>query len=160
MGLLDAVVERCFRDDKAGRVVVFPGDKRGRGYLVRAAPDEQKIRAFLKLYFSAHFLILVLGYCLAYESSTQLAYALGRPATHLVRSAALFLGIYAVLVVLPYLMFWSAFKKSRLSFVSAQDEIQVVGRRPMERRAFVTLLVAGIALLILAGVLALLVRFK
>jgi hypothetical protein len=153
MGLLDAIVERCFRDDKAGRVVVFPGDKRERGYLVRAAPDEQKLRAFLKLYFSAHFLILLLGYCLAYESSMQLACAWGG-------SEALFLGIYAVLVVLPYLMFWGTFKKSRLSFVSAQDEVQVVGRLPMERRAFVTLLVAAIALLILADVLALRVRFK
>jgi hypothetical protein len=48
MGLLDALVSSCFRDDQAGRVVVLPVDRRIRGYLVKSEPDELKIRAFLK----------------------------------------------------------------------------------------------------------------
>jgi hypothetical protein len=158
MGPIDAIVFRFFRDVPAGRAVVFPGDKRGRGYLVKSAADEQKISAFLKLYFCAHILILVLGYLLAYESSMQLAYALGRPANHVLRSAIVFLAIYTAVAGLPYLLFWRTFKKARLSFVLPQDEVQVVGRRPMQRQAFVIGAIVTMALLVLGAVLILLVR--
>jgi hypothetical protein len=160
MGPVEAIVARCFRDEPSGRAVVFPGDKRGRGYLIKSAADEQKITAFLRLYFSAHCLILVLGYCLAYESSMQLAYAFGRPALHLLRSIIVFLAIYAAVAGLPYYLFWRTFKKTRLSFVLPQDEIQVVGRRSMHRQALRSPVIAAIVLLIIAGVLFALVQFK
>jgi hypothetical protein len=53
MGLLDAVVGRSFRDDKAGRLVAFPVDRRIRAYVVRSESEELKIRAFLKMYHCA-----------------------------------------------------------------------------------------------------------
>jgi hypothetical protein len=158
MGLLDSIVGQCFRDGKAGRVVVFSGDRRNRGYLVKSTDQELKIRAFLKMFFCAHLSIFLLSYFLAYESSMELVYALGRPAAHLFRSISIFLGIYC-LVGLPYLLFWSSYKKALLSFVSAQDEVVVSDEHPRQTR----LLLAGgmivFAIVILLGVI-LLIRAK
>ena len=42
MGLLDSIVSRSFRDEKAGRVVVFAGDRRNRGYVVRSDAEGTK----------------------------------------------------------------------------------------------------------------------
>jgi hypothetical protein len=61
MGLIDALVSRSFRDTPAGRVVVFSGDPRKRGYLVRSPADEQRIRSFLKMFYFAELSILSLG---------------------------------------------------------------------------------------------------
>jgi hypothetical protein len=55
MGLLDSIVGQCFRDEKAGRVVVFTGDRRNRGYLVKSTDQELKIKAFLKVSFALTF---------------------------------------------------------------------------------------------------------
>src|SRR5437879_244140 len=54
MTLVDSLVDACFRNEKAGRVVIFPGDRRNRGYVVKSEADEQKIRSFLKMFFCAH----------------------------------------------------------------------------------------------------------
>jgi len=44
MGFIDLLVNRSFRDEPTGRVVVFDGVGRGRGYLLRSLADEQRIR--------------------------------------------------------------------------------------------------------------------
>jgi hypothetical protein len=132
MSFLDAMVSRCFRDSEAGRVIIFPLDRRKRAYLVRSESEEQKIRPFLKVFFSAHLSILLLTYLLAYESSMQLVYALGRPAAHLLRTSCIFVAIWA-LVSLPYLVFWRTYKNAFISLVSAQDEVQVSARSPLGR---------------------------
>jgi hypothetical protein len=158
MGLLDSVVGQCFRDEKAGRVVVFTGDRRNRGYLVTSTDQELRIRAFLKMFFCAHFSIFLLGYLLAYESSMELVYALGRPAAHLFRTISIFLGIY-FLVGLPYLLFWRSYKKALLSVVSAQDEVLLSGKHPRQQRVLLAAGMITIAIVILLGVI-LLVRTK
>ena len=158
MGVLNFIVDRFFRDEKAGRVVVFAGDRRNRGYLLKSDAEEQKIRAFLKMFFCGHLSILLLGYFLAYESSMQLVYALGRPAAHLFRSISICLGIY-FLVGLPYLLFWRAYKKALLSFVSAQDEVLVSGKHPSQQRVLLAVGMFAFAIAILLGAI-LLIRFK
>jgi hypothetical protein len=161
MSFLDAVVGRSFRDEKAGRVVVFTGDRRHRGYLVRSPAEELKIRSFMKMYFSAHVSILVLGYLLASEWSRDLAYALGGPAAHILRTSCISLGIYSLVVGLPYLLLWKAYKKACGSFVCAQDEVVVSGKR--SARQIQTILAAlGICLLGIAMLLGIfwLIRFK
>ena len=65
MGLIDALVNRSFRETPAGRVVVFSGDPRKRGYLVRSGADEQKIRSFLEMFYFAHLYVLVFGILLS-----------------------------------------------------------------------------------------------
>jgi hypothetical protein len=159
MSFLDSIVGRSFRDEKAGRVVVFGGDRPGRGYLVRSAEDERKIRSFLKMFLAAQVSILVLGYCLASEWSRELDYALGRPALHMYRTVGIYVGIYSVVVGLPYMLVWRSYKKAFRSFVSAQDEVSTTGNPPNKPQLLIGASVMAFAILILLGVI-LLVRFK
>jgi|SRR5271165_4559089 len=161
MGLFDSLVGRCFRDEIAGRVVVFPGDRRKRGYLVKSEAEGLKIASFIKMYFFAHLSIFILGYLLAYAWAMWLVYDLGRPAAHLFRTACIFLGIYGLVVGLPYLLLWSTYKKALLSFVSAQDEVLVSAKRPSQQRALVfSLLALGLLLALAALGLVWLTRSK
>ncbi len=159
MSLLDSIVDRSFRDEKAGRAVVFGGGRRGRGYLVRSGDDERKIRSFLKMFLTAQFSILVLGYCLASEWSRELNYALGRPALHMYRTVGICVGIYSAVVGLPYILLWRSYKKAFRSFVSAEDEVSTTGNRPNKPQILIGVSVMAFAILILLGVF-LLVRFK
>jgi hypothetical protein len=153
MGLIDSLVGKCFRDEIAGRVVVFPGDRRKRGYLVSSKAEELKLSSFLKMFFIAHLSIFILGYLLAYGWARWLVFELGSPAAaHIFRTACIFLGIYSLVVGVPYLLFWRTYKGALLYFVSAQDEVLVATKRPGPRRtAALGLLMFGALLLILAG---------
>ncbi len=151
MGILNAIVGSCFRDDKTGRVVVFPGDRRKRGYLVKSDADELKIRSFLQMFFFAQLSILVLGYLLASEWSREIYHALGNPAAHLFRAVMISVGVFLIVTGLPYLLLWRSFKKTRLSFVSPEDEITVTVGRPRRGRVLVAgLAVIGVGILALA----------
>src|SRR6266849_959100 len=111
MRLLDSLADTSFRDETAGRVVVFAGDRRNRGYLVSSAADEQKIRSFL-----------FLGIPLANAWSTFFVHALlDGPAAHLPGATGISLGIFSLVVGLPYLILWRSYRKASLSFVSAED---------------------------------------
>jgi hypothetical protein len=156
MGILSAIVDPCFRDDKTGRVVIFPGDGRKRGYLIRSDADEQKIRAFLQMFYSAHLAIFVLGYFLASEWSRDIyhLHLLGNPADHLLRAGMISVGVFLVVVGLPYFLLWRSYKDMRMSFASAQDEVLVTVGRPRQsmrwRFLAIGLVIAGLAIL-LAG---------
>src|SRR5271169_3421008 len=148
MGLLDSIVGRLFRTEKAGRVVILPGS---RAYLVKSEAEEQKIRSFLKMFMAAQLSILILGYFLASEWSRELTYALGRPAAHLWRTGGIFLAIYSFVVGLPYILLWRSYKKAILSFISVQDEVPVTGRPtfpPKLALIVIGLLVVGMMLLV------------
>lgn len=162
MGFLDSIVGRSFRDEKAGRVVVFSGDRRGRGYLVKSEAEELKIRSFLKMFLFAHLSILLLGMLVANAWSTFVInlQEFGRPAEHLLRSEGISLGIYAVVVLLPYFLLWRSYKKALPSFVSVQDEVVVSGRNRARQPWTVAALIAFGALLLLGVILVLLVRAK
>jgi len=161
MGLLDAMAGQAFRDDKAGRVVVFTGDRRNRGYVVRSEADELKIKSFLKMFYLAQFSILLLGTMVANAWSIFVInlHEMGRPARHLVRSEAIFLGIYFLVVGVPYFLLWRSYKKGLSTFVSDQDQVAVTNRPASLRRVFIALGVMIIALAVLLAVLCL-IRFK
>jgi hypothetical protein len=159
MGFLDLVVGRCFRDEDAGRVVIFAGGPRSRGYLVKSQADELKIRAFLKMFVTAQLAIQLLGMLLTIVSSDWINYELGRPAQHLLRTSCVFLGIYSALVGLPLLLLWRSCRRARLIFVSPQDEVSVSSQNPAPRQLYAAALIfAAISILMLAIVW--LVRFK
>ena len=162
MGLLDSVVGRAFRDEKAGRVVVFSGDRRKRGYLVKSEADELKIRSFLKIFTIAQCSILGLGMLVANAWSTFLIHidSFGRPAAHLLRVGGIFLGIYSLVVLTPYFFLWRSYKKALLTFVSVQDEVVVSGRSAGRQPWIVSLALITLGTLILMGVLIFLVRAK
>ena len=148
MTLVDSLVDACFRNEKAGRVVIFPGDRRNRGYVVKSSADEQKIRSFLRMFFCAHLAILLLGYLLASGWSLDLSHALGGPSAFLLRTAGICVGIYSLVVGLPYLFLWRSYKKAFLSFVTGEDEVVVTGKR-VGRRPWIFIGAALIALGIL-----------
>jgi ABC-type arginine transport system permease subunit len=159
MALLDSIVGARFRDEKAGRVIVFSGDRRTRGYVVRSESDELKIRSFLKMFYFAHFSILLLGYFLASEWSRGIYRALGRPEAHLFRAMCISTGVYFAVVGIPYFLLWRAYKKAFVSFVSLEDEVFVSGRRAGRQQMFI-FIAAGLILLGLAVLLAFAVSYK
>src|SRR6202166_1228008 len=157
--LLDSIVGARFRDEKAGRVVVSSGDRRTRGYVVRSESEELKIKSFLKMFYFAHFSILLLGYFLASEWSRGIYHALGRPEAHLFRAMCISLGVYLVVVAVPYFLLWRSYKQALMSFVSLGDEVLVSGRRASRKQMFI-FIAAGLILLGLAVLLAFAVSHK
>jgi hypothetical protein len=59
---IDRQVERQFRKDPNGRLVFLPVGSRGKAYFVDLKSDEEKIRAFVKMYRNASVLIYWLWY--------------------------------------------------------------------------------------------------
>jgi len=158
VGLIDALVNRTFRETPAGRVVVFSGDPRKRGYLVRSPVDEQKIRSFLKMFYFAHLSILALGILFSQVCASWLAYgSYDRPARHLLGSVSIFVAIYCLVVGLPYALLWRAYKRALPSFTDPADEVSLTGISA-PRRQWIVLAVASFALLILGVILVLAVR--
>jgi hypothetical protein len=153
MALLDLVVDANFRSEQAGRVVIFPGGRRNRGYLVKSESDELRIRSFLKMFYFAQLSILLLGLLLALEWSRELSYALSRPFALLLRIGTT-LGFYSLVVGVPYWLLWSSYKKAVLSFVSVQDEVVVSGKRA-SRAWMVSVGLAALGLLVWLGILLL-----
>ncbi len=155
MSLLDSIVSANFRSENAGRVVVFPGDRRLRGYLVKSPAEELKIRSFLKMFYAAHFSILFLGYFLGFDWSRQIYRALGRPEAHMFRAMCISSGTFLLVAGVPYFLLWSSYKKAFVNFVSPEDEVLVSGGRPARPRIFA--LIAGAALILMGlGLLLLL----
>src|SRR5260370_35687917 len=104
MALLDSIVSANFRSEAVGRVVVFPGDRRHRGYVVKSQAEELKIRSFLKMFYYAHTSIFLLGGLLASDWSADLRHVLERQSEHVLRSEGIFPGIYFFVVVVHYLL--------------------------------------------------------
>lgn len=137
MGLLDAIVGKFFRDEKAGRVVAFPWDRRNRGYVVRSESEELKIRAFLKMFYCAELLIQLVSMLLTIGWLTELDYASVNSIAHFLRSGIIFLGIYSLVVVVPYFLLLRIYKNALLSFVSVQDEVEVSGKTGRQLRVVI-----------------------
>ncbi|HUE52845.1 MAG TPA: hypothetical protein VMO80_10920 [Terriglobales bacterium] len=157
---LDFMVGANFRDENASRIVVFPGDRRHRGYLVKSEAEELKIRSFLKMFYFAHSSILLLGILLSSVWSTEINHLFGRPDEHVIRTVGIFIGIYFLVVALPYLLLWRSYKQALLSFVSTQDEVVVSEKSANQQRLlFVGVGVIAFAVLMMFGVF-LLVRAK
>jgi len=155
MGLLDTIVGRYFRDEKAGRVVAFPVDRRIRAYVVRSESEELKIRAFLKMYYCAEWSLQLVSLLLIVGCITELTDASENSRVHFVSSAAIFLGMYSLTVALPYFLLWRTFKKALLSFVSPQDEVVVSGKRPGQQQVLLAVGIIVFAIVILFGVILL-----
>jgi hypothetical protein len=159
MGFIDAIVNRSFRDTQSGRVVVFSGDPRKRGYLVRSVVEEQKIRSFLKMFYFAHLYVLVFGVMFSQSCASWFAYgSFDRPAQHLLGSVSLAVGIYLLVVGVPYALLWRAYKRALVSFTAPADEVLLTGIEASGRQwlmpavvGFGFLILAAIAILVLVA---------
>jgi hypothetical protein len=147
MALLDSIVSANFRSENGGRVVVFPGDRRNRGYLVKSPAEELKIRSFLKMFYGAHFSILFLGYFLASDWSRAIYRTLGSPEAHMSRAICISFATFLLVAGLPYFLLWRSYKKAFVSFVSPEDEVSVSGSRASRPR--ILALIAGAAAILL-----------
>jgi hypothetical protein len=158
MGLIDAIIDRSFRDTQTGRVVVFSGERRQLGHLVRSETEEKKIRSFLKMFYFAHLYILVFGMMFSQVCASWLAYAsFKRPAQHLLGSVSLSVGVYFLMVGVPYALLWRAYKRALASFAAPTDEVLLTGMEASGRR-WIFPAAVGLAFLILAAILLLTVR--
>ena len=154
MGFLDYFVDPYFRDEKAGRVVVLPVDRRHQGYLVRSESEERKIRSFLEMYYCAELTIQLLSTLL----TVGWVAGLDISAPHLLKSGGIFLGIYSLVVAVPYWFLRRTYKQALLSFVSAEDEVVVSGKPPRKQKVLAGVLIASAIVILL--VVLLLVRAK
>jgi hypothetical protein len=160
MGFIDFIVNRSFRDEPQGRVVVFNGVSRGRGYLVRSASEELRIRAFLKMYLFAEFAIQMLGTLLVAAWLSSLFGASGRPTLEReLARGGYFLAAYALVVGLPFFFLWRAYRQAVLSFVSPGDAV-AVAPRPMDRTQRITLAVIAVVVVAVAVTIVALVRVR
>jgi hypothetical protein len=149
MALLDFMVDANFRDEDAGRVVVFPGD-RSRGYVVKTEADELKIRSFLRMFYFAHLSILSLGIFLSLDWSREISSVFGRLYEFWFRMGVS-VGVYSLVVGLPYFLLWRSYKKAFLNFTSAQDEVLVSGRSASQRQNYIRAGLIGLGAVILLG---------
>jgi hypothetical protein len=158
MGLLDLIADRSFRDDPAGRVVVFGGGLRGRGYLVKSKAEELKIRSFLKMYGFAELSIQLLGTIAACAWLGTFSSTSGRPAEEVFRALWIYLGFYSLVAGIPQWLLWKSYKTERFRFVSPEDEV-VVTSKPPRNPQFLTLAgIAFVGFLILLGAVFMLVN--
>lgn len=146
MSLLDIIADTNFRSEKTGRIVIF--DRYDRGYIVRSEAEELKIRSFLKMFYLASLSITGLGF-LAFLMLIGLTPAFHRPDASLLRTIGIFIGIYLLIVGLPFLLLLRSYKRSFLSFVSVQDAVVVPGRNVSRR----SLILAGVTVIAFAGLM-------
>ena len=73
--LVDYAVAFHFKKDPSGRLVFLPLISKGQGYFVDSKSDEEKLRAFVKMYCSANLLLTLLCY-LVILAPTSLGYNL------------------------------------------------------------------------------------
>jgi hypothetical protein len=156
MGLLDSIVGRAFRDEKVGRVVVFSGDRRNRGYILRSGADELKIRSFLKMFYFAHFSILLLAWTTFFIN----VHSFGDPGGRLLRTGSIALGIYGLVIGVPYFLLWKSYKKALFNFVSVEDEVSISGGGAGRQPWSVIVGLVALGTLVLVGGILFLIQAK
>jgi hypothetical protein len=151
MGFIDFIVNRSFRDEPQGRVVVFSGLVRGQGYLVRSASDEHRIRAFIKVYVFAVLALQMLGALLVSAWASLFLGAGGTPTLEReLTRAGFFFVAYAVVVGVPFFFLLRVYRQAVPSFVSLGDAVTLsrplLGRAQLVALALIAVLLIAVAL--------------
>jgi hypothetical protein len=69
-------------------------------------------------------------------------------------------GVYCLVVGVPYVLLWRSYKKALPSFVSSQDEVVISDLSKRQQQWKLVLVILGLALLVMGVGLVLLVRAK
>jgi hypothetical protein len=152
--LMDSVVEQHFRKDASGRCVFLPMVRRGQGYFVDSPADEEKIRAFVKMYRSGAMLLILVGTLGFYAWGwNPMFHAGGNPLknrlTALVGSSSVFMVIY----IGSALLLWGIYRRTVVTLTSSLSEVgpggvaQLSGVSQRPRRIVLACVFAGLALL-------------
>jgi len=153
-GIMDTTVEAHFGKDLSGRSVFFPFTRKGKRYFVDSKSDEEKIKAFVKMYRSATALISLMAYPVVYAPGLVLDVFGGMtPRSHrlaIAMGVPLFFGLVLTSLML---MLWVLYKQAVPAFTRALSEVgpdvqlQAVELYPARRR--IALACAGAVLLLL-----------
>ena len=152
-GLINKAVDAQFRKDPGGRLVFLPFGPRKQAYFVDSKADEEKIRAFVKMYRSIAMLISLLTYPSIYVPALILDNAGLTPRQHrLTIILAVSLFFWFVLIAIAVLL-WAAYKAAVPDLTASLPEVgpdlkgQLTDLSPRSRRPAMVFLLAGIALL-------------
>lgn len=158
---MDYHVDAQFRRDPGGRLVFLPFGPRKLGYFVDGKPDEEKIRAFLKMYRSASALINLLVFPSIYLPGFVLNFCrmpLQSKLETIAGTSLFFVLLFGVVIF----VLWSAYKAAVPGLTSSLVEVgpdltgqlrEISGGPRRLRRAALWLVLAG-AFFIVLGVLA------
>ena len=158
--LIDYAVAFHFKKDPSGRLVFLPLISKGQGYFVESKSDEEKLRAFVKMYRSANLLLTLLCY-LVILAPTSLGYNLyaGAIPMRAKLMTAVGTGLFWVLCYgASAWTLWSLFKKTIGNFtdhlavagpgVVGQVSEASSGRRLALLIVFAATIIIGVALLV------------
>jgi hypothetical protein len=151
--MMDYVVEQHFRKDPSGRSVFLPLVCRGQGYFVDSKADEEKIRAFVRMYRSAATLIAVLGPMGIYAWGWNPIFHVG---PNPLRNRVVALGESSLAYLVIYVgwawLLWSVYKKTVPIFTSSLSQVEpgaIAGLTKVShrnQRVALVFLFAGLAL--------------
>jgi len=115
---IDRQVERQFRRDPNGRLIFLPVGSNGKAYFVDSKSDEEKIRAFVKMYRSASVLIYWLWYLTFYIWLGTFNTNAHRWMTEAGIASSLLL-----LLLLSVWILWSLYKQTIQAFTTSLGEV-------------------------------------
>ena len=158
--MMDYAIESHFGKDPSGRLVFIPFGLKGKCYFVDSKSEEEKIRAFVKMYRSAFQLISWLTFPSIYVPALilddfgglsprghRLAIALGIP-----------LFFWLVLVALM-LMLWGLYQQAVPGFTASLSEVGPESKWQLRRTSSPNRRMLLFGLCILAGIALLTVGF-
>jgi hypothetical protein len=151
--LINKAVDFQFRKDPGGRLVFLPFGPKKKAYFVDSKSDEDKIRAFVKMYRSVSMMISFLTYPSIYTPVIILEDAGLSPWQHrltIVLGVSLF---FWLILITQAIVVWVVYKAAvpgltaSLSEVAPDLKSQLSELSPRSRRPALVFLFAGIALL-------------
>jgi hypothetical protein len=155
---MDDLVERQFNKDPSGRLVFVPFSRRGKCYFVDAKADEEKVKAFVKMYRIATTLISILsGPVLVVFVSILEDYGGLTPRAHRLTIIIELASFFWLSLIAVQLILWFAYKATvpgltaSLSEVGPDVKTQLRAiSAPSSRRLALVCLFAGLVLMGLA----------
>jgi len=156
---MDRAVDLQFRKDPSGRLVFLPFGPRKKAYFVDSKSDEEKIRAFVKMYRSFSALISIAIYPSVYVPGLILdGYAGLSPRQHRLVIALGVPALFWLVLVALVITLWVVYKATVPGLTSSLSELgpelkgqlsEISPRPRNEQRLALVCLFAGIALLAL-----------
>lgn len=159
--LMDYQVDGQFRKDPSGRLVFLPFSSKGKAYFVDSKSDEDKIRAFVKMYRSATVLMSWMAYPGIYVGTMLNFYAGATPLrTRLEAVAGISLFFLLVFFLLLWVL-WGVYKKTVPSLTSSLSEVgpelkgqlRKISPAPQRLRTVALLCVIAIIILLMGAVI-------
>ena len=158
VSLMDRLADIQFRKDAGGRLIFIPFSRKGKCYFVDSKADEEKVRAFVKLYRIPNTLISVLMTPMVMVPGLILEdYGGLTPRAHRLTIALAVSGFFWLSLVALALMLWFVYKAAvpgltaSLSEVAPEIKAQLRASSSEQRGLRRVLLVCLLAALILLG---------